>query len=166
MTLANQERLSQVWMDEYDNVRSQAQRMLRDPAAAEDVAMQAFVKLGERMERGTVDRPAALLQTLLHGLTVDLIRSADARPKLVPLEDADNHAGVRRPFLGVDQASLPSDFNAAVRGLPEPERDAFILTELRGLTVREAAEVMDTSKSSVDRLAQSALTTIREELAA
>lgn len=67
--------------------------------------------------------------------------------------------------LTIEGAEFHAGFDRAVRALPELERDAYILTELRGLTVREAAAVLGVGKSSVDRLRQAALTSIREEIA-
>jgi len=127
--------------------------------------MQTFVKLGEAMEQGRAECPRKLLPLILHGLVTDSIRQAARRPETLSLEQIqEQQLPSGDTFLPIDQASLPTDFDVAVRGLPAPERDAFILTELRGLTVREAAEVLGISKSSVDRLDTAARATVREEL--
>lgn len=66
--------------------------------------------------------------------------------------------------LPLSLASFPEDFDYAVRGLPESERDAFILTALRGLTTREAADVLDVSHMTVARRADAARDRLGEEL--
>jgi RNA polymerase sigma factor (sigma-70 family) len=68
--------------------------------------------------------------------------------------------------LTFEDAEFRYDFDLAVRGLPENERDAFIVTELRGLSEREAADVLDTSQPTVHRRAEAARNQLREEIAA
>lgn len=49
---------------------------------------------------------------------------------------------------------LADTLNDSLRTLSQEERDAFILTELRGLPVRDAALVIGTSKDTVHRRAE------------
>lgn len=91
----------------------------------------------------------------MKNLLVDEVRRRERELPLgllTEMEPALESATVRpaRP-LPQHLASFPDDFDLAVRELPEPERDAFILTELRGLTSREAAEVLDVDQSTVVR---------------
>ena len=61
---------------------------------------------------------------------------------------------------------LSTTLNDSLRVLGQEERDAFILTELRGLTEREAADVLDSSQPTVHRRAEAARNYIRRELIA
>ncbi|MDE2101492.1 MAG: hypothetical protein KGL39_29875 [Patescibacteria group bacterium] len=61
---------------------------------------------------------------------------------------------------------LSTTLNDSLRVLGQDERDAFILTELRGLTEREAANVLDSSQPTVHRRAEAARNYIRRELIA
>jgi RNA polymerase sigma factor (sigma-70 family) len=61
---------------------------------------------------------------------------------------------------------LSATLNDSLHRLDAQARDAFILTELRGLTEREAADVLDTSQPTVHRRAEAARNYIREELIA
>ncbi len=61
---------------------------------------------------------------------------------------------------------LSTTLNDSLRQLDAEARDAFILTELRGLTEREAAGVLDMSQPTVHRRAEAARNYIREELIA
>jgi RNA polymerase sigma factor (sigma-70 family) len=67
--------------------------------------------------------------------------------------------------LTLEAVEFQHDFDRALRALPAPERDAFILTQLRGLTVRDAADELDVSYRTVARRAEAARTLIREEIA-
>lgn len=68
-------------------------------------------------------------------------------------------AELRPPYRGFSTA-----FNEAIRALDPEPRDAFITTEIRGLTVREAAAALGRSRSDIDRLAQRARLTVKENL--
>ena len=68
------------------------------------------------------------------------------------------------PYVTPDIARFRVDFDQALRGLPEADRDAFILTELRGLAVREAANLLGISKSEAATRAEAARIALREEL--
>lgn len=167
MSPATQAKLGALYESHYDDNRTWAEGYLRDPELAEDVTMQAFTKLGESMERGNVRQPERLLTRIQQGLLIDTVREKDRHP-VVSFEEhlSDQDSLGAESFLSIEDAPFPGDFDQAVRDLPEEERAAFILTELRGLTVREAADVLGTSKSDVDRRVSSARTSIRKELAA
>lgn len=135
---------------------AQAERILGDRAAAEDVAAEAVTRVVE-------GKPEHLLPLIVHGLAVDEYRR---RGKEIPagfLRDDNLELSQGQP-LSFEDAEFHADFDTVLRELEEPERDAFILTELRGLTVREAADVLDTSKDTVHRRAERARLTVREEL--
>jgi len=68
--------------------------------------------------------------------------------------------------LTLEDVEFRHDFDLALRNLDEDQRDAFIVTELRGLTEREAADVLDTSQPTVHRRAEAARNQLREEIAA
>lgn len=171
MTPLAQERLAGLWLAEYDNVASFVRRRLHSPELAEDITMQSFTELGEMLEAkpGRVDKLAqgSLLQSLAQRRIIDHIRSAVFRGPHVALdEQIDSPADEMDQYQEYVDLEFAVGLDSAIRGLPEQARDAFILTDLRGLTVREASAVMGLGKSRTDELVQSARTTIREELAA
>lgn len=118
------------------------------------------------MEAGRVVDPEALLPLIVKEIRYDGAQESARLP--VPVGLAPDVAelvelGYATP-LSQSLASFPSAFDAAVRGLEGPERDAYILTELRGLTLREAADVLDTSHITVHRRAEVARHIVREEI--
>jgi RNA polymerase sigma factor (sigma-70 family) len=161
LTKANSDQLLQIWEREYERVVRVAKRRVRDAGHAEDIAMTAFSKLGEAMERRPVPDPARLLEIILFGLIADVARKAPTRAKEV-LTDELFEPGVQASFTGVD---FPAVFDNAVRGLEKPERDAFILTELRGLTLPEAAGVLNIARSTLALRDKAAREALRKELA-
>lgn len=57
-----------------------------------------------------------------------------------------------------------TSFDTAVRDLAPEARDVFIAIDIRGLTVREAADALGRSRSDTDRIAQSARLNVKEIL--
>jgi DNA-directed RNA polymerase specialized sigma24 family protein len=137
-------------------------RGLADPADAVASALERLVAEGsadaERFER-LVSSEARTLRTK----TLRNRRQEEPIGLIPDLAELEESLATGRG-LPLSLASFPEDFDYAVRGLPESERDAFILTDLRGLTVREAADVLDVSKSTVDRWADAARDLLGEEL--
>lgn len=151
---------------------------MKNPHAAEDITATAFAKLAERAEAGHAP-DARLLTKIVNDLLIDFYRRK--RPE-VPVGDATRIDAVlypddpeirsleRRTKVEYNAPLTPEvmefrvGFDQALRALPEDERDAFILTDVRGLTTREAADVLAVDHSTVVRRAQAARNTLREEL--
>lgn len=161
MTRANSDQLADIWERQYEATVRSARARLRSAPLAEDVAMTAFGKLGEAMERGSVPDPDKLLRVITYGLIADIARQGPTRE--VPLLDNLPEPGVKGSgHVGLD---FPETFDNVIRGLPKPQRDAFILTELRGLTVREAAGVLGIGRSTLSDRDLAAREQLRKELA-
>lgn len=136
-------------------------RGLADPADAVAAALERLI------EEGSADtgRFEKLVYNEAHSLRTKTLRDRRREepigllPDLAELEESLARSGRGLPFFG-------TTFDSAVRGLHEDERVAFIVTELRGLPTREAADVLGASHMTVHRRAESARATIREELLA
>lgn len=142
----------------------QAQRILGDRHAAEDVAAEAVGRLlaGSKREH---------FKLIVHGLTVDAYRRlkrelpVEPRTALPGLEEAGADVLMHGRPATLEDVEFRVAFDQVLRALPEMERDAFILTELRGLTERDAAAVLGVHQSTVHRRAEAARNFIREEIA-
>jgi len=167
MTAANSAALASIWLTDYKPTVSYVKRVLRDPALAEDIAMQAFVKLGERMEQRLVLQPRELLRQITHGLVTDTVRLKDRRPLPSSFDEeaSEQDSFGAGGYLATDN-TFPVEFDAAVRDMPAELRDVYILTELRGVSKEEAADLLGISRRTAYRRAAEATTSIRKELAA
>jgi RNA polymerase sigma factor (sigma-70 family) len=111
----------------------------------------------EREWRGVRDRTLAM-QLALRGHEDHEHAAPDA-----------NHPGVEHlaaPSYDWEDSIFAGDFDRAVRVLEDEPRDAFILGELRGLTVRETGAILDISFATAARHERAATDTIRKELTA
>jgi RNA polymerase sigma factor (sigma-70 family) len=128
-----------------------AQRMLRDPAEAEDVAQEAMLRLW-RMAPGW--RPgAAKVSTWLYRVVANLCTDRLRKRRTVPLdgmpEPEDGVPGVAERMIDADRATALEE---ALAALPERQRQAVILRHLEGLANPEIAEVMEVGVEAVESL--------------
>ena len=135
-----------------------AQRVLRDPAAAEDVVQDVFMQLW-RNPKAYDQRRGALstyLTLLARSRAVDRWRSRSARDAAVE-RSADEKRALHRESESAEEPVLRRDGSRRLLGaldtLPEDQREAVLLAFGRGLTAREissAARVpLGTAKSRV-----------------
>lgn len=127
-------------------------RLLRDPAEAEDVAQEAFVKAYRAIGSFRGD---SAFYTWLYRIAVNTARNAMASRQRRPLDyeadlsESEQSAVESRMKHGdTPEAAALSDeihqtVNRAVADLPEDLRTAIILREVEGLSYEEIAQAME-----------------------
>jgi RNA polymerase sigma-70 factor (ECF subfamily) len=127
-------------------------RLLRDPAEAEDVAQEAFVKAYRAIGSFRGD---SAFYTWLYRIAVNTARNAMASRQRRPLayeadlnESEQSAVESRMRDTDTPEAAALSDeihttVNRAVADLPEDLRTAIILREIEGLSYEEIANAMD-----------------------
>jgi RNA polymerase sigma-70 factor (ECF subfamily) len=127
-------------------------RMLRDPAEAEDVAQEAFVKAYRAIGSFRGD---SAFYTWLYRIAVNTARNTMASRQRRPLdyeadlsESEQSVVESRMRHGDTPEAAALSDeihhtVNGAIEALPEDLRTAIILREVEGLSYEEIAEAMD-----------------------
>lgn len=148
---------------------------VRGLGLAEDVVDEAYLRLWDTLTSGDIpEEPEEWLRRRVRTRARNQRRKTltswrQERPSgLLLSEDTwpGDAIGPTDPYppLDFETAEFRADFDAAVRALPDEERDVFILTELRGLSARAAAGVVGTSPDTAERRAEAAHTFIRKEL--
>ena len=127
-------------------------RLLRDPAEAEDVAQEAFVKAYRAIASFRGD---SAFYTWLYRIAVNTARNTMASRQRRPLDyeadlsESEQTAVESRMRHGdtPEAAALTDEIhqtvNRTVADLPEDLRTAIILREIEGLSYEEIAEAMD-----------------------
>jgi RNA polymerase sigma-70 factor (ECF subfamily) len=92
----------------------------------------------------------------------DLARRLDEQPAAAPLAES----GVAAPPSSASSGLTPDGRRMlrAIEGLPEPEREAFELVRIQGLTHAEAATVVEVSERTVQRRLNRARLLLAEQL--
>ncbi len=141
-----------------------AERMLGDPAEAEDVAQETFFRAWRHAPRW---RPgAAKFDTWLHRVTLNLCydRLRRRREKTVadPPETPDPGPG---PDRGLMAQAVGERVRLALQGLPERQREAVVLCHYQELGNIEAAALMGVSVEALESLLSRGRRALRVALA-
>ncbi len=139
-------------------------RMCGDPALAEEIAQEAFVKAWEKLD---TFRGEARITTWMHRLTVNVALNTLRGRKRRPATGEDPE--VLERLGGGTEDGAPVDriaLERAVRQLPERARMVFALYDVEGYPQEEIAEMMGTSVGTVKSQLHRARQLLREELRA
>lgn len=128
-----------------------ALRMLGNPAEAQDVAQEAFIRAHRALGEFRGD---AKLSTWLYAITSRLClnRLASGERRLVRqgeetlLRLADDR---RRPDAALEQSELESALARAIAELPEERRIVVVLRDIEGLAYEEIAQALDLELGTV-----------------
>jgi RNA polymerase sigma-70 factor (ECF subfamily) len=115
-------------------------RMAGDPAAADELTQEVFVRAWEQIDGWRREAP---FSTWLHRVAVNVLltdRRATGRriARVEPVADVDAHGASTSPGAGFDLAR-------ALGSLPSSARQVFVLYEVEGLGHEEVAAAMGTS---------------------
>jgi RNA polymerase sigma-70 factor (ECF subfamily) len=151
-------------------------RFVRDPARAEELAQDVFLKIHRGAARY---QPSARFSTYMYRIAtnhcLNEVRRGEyqARPQVDPASedgaplDPDALAGTgATPEEEVRGQALATEVDRLLRRLPEKQRAAFVLARLEGLSYEEVAEVLDTTVPAVKSLVHRATVAAAEALAA
>ncbi len=155
-----------------DRIYGLALRLLGDPAAAEDVVQEAFLKLmaGARQIEGRA-RLTTWLYRVAYNAAMDRLR---AQKREVPVPEEGDEAPLPVPSLLVDMRLSPEALardnelrkalEAAIAALPTSLRAAFLLRDVEGLSTAEAAEALDLTEVALKVRLHRARLLLRERL--
>lgn len=154
-------------------VYSLARRIVVDAGLAEDVAQEVFLALWRDPGKFDPSRGAfgTWLLSLTHHRAVDSVRREEAvrRRRSRAVEDVASLALTQAPLPVDDQAwgGVRRDrVRAALRRLPEPQREALTLAYFGGYTQREVAALTGTPLGTVKTRMLAGMRRLREYLAA
>ena len=143
--------VAEVFRDRFAMLYRYLLRLSGDPALADDVAQESFVRLHRR---GTMPTdPAAWLVTVANNIVRDEYRSAQRRRRLLSQwlireEGSDRTASSEADLLAQERRAA---VRRALERLPERDRRLLILRH-EGFSYREIAEALGVATSSVGTL--------------
>ena len=146
------DRLAELYARHRGLVAGLCRGMLRDVEEAADATQQTFLAAQRALRAGTrPNDPAAWLATIARNECRMRIRSRMAAPATVTLdENLDGHGDAT--YQGAVQAANVDELREALGELPERQREALLLREVRGLSYDEVATAMDVSPPAVETL--------------
>jgi RNA polymerase sigma-70 factor (ECF subfamily) len=161
-----QEALAEAYRRHAGAVYALARRLLGEPALAEEVVQEVFLRLWNAPDKFDPERGAlrSYLLAQTHGRSVDLLRADSSRRRR---EERDLR---RTAEAGYDLEHEVADLAVAERvrealaTLPEGERQAIALAYFGGHTYREVAALLDQPEGTVKSRIRSGLRRLRSEL--
>jgi RNA polymerase sigma-70 factor (ECF subfamily) len=151
--------LEHIWHEFAAKLGQFIRARVSDPATAEDILQDVFVKIQQRL--GQLQDPAKLqswIYLIARNAVVDHYRTRKETsevPESLPAEPAEKDPEIE---------GLKASFRRMIYSLPEPYRDALVLTELEGLTQKELAERLGISVSGAKSRVQRAREQSKEKL--
>lgn len=133
-------------------------------ATAEDILQDVFIRIHERLDSvREMDKLESWMYQIARNSIADYYR---ARRRLVPLNEYQEEKNPHLDeFAGEDVTkTLLPDIREIVLALPEPYREALILTEYQGLTQKEMAERLGISLSGAKSRVQRARQKVKDIL--
>lgn len=141
-----------------------ASRILGDPAAAEDVAQETFLRLWTHADRW---QPAARLSTWLHRVAVNLCLDRLRRAPEAALDDVPEPPDPRPSAVAQLHAhDVGRHVNTALAALPAQQRIAITLCHYQGLRNLEAADMLGVSVEALESLLARGRRALRRRLRA
>jgi RNA polymerase sigma-70 factor, ECF subfamily len=148
-------------------------QLMGDADEAEDVLQESFIRACDRIDtfRGESGIATWLHRIVINTALMRLRRSQVSRPVRQSGERADHDAlatlvdhNATEPGQTVADQEMMERISAAIAGLPESLRLAFVLRELEGLSTREAAALLGVSESALKVRLHRARLALRREL--
>ncbi|WP_454739953.1 sigma-70 family RNA polymerase sigma factor [Cupriavidus necator] len=139
------------WLKQY------LRRHLRTPEDTEDVASSAFVEMAALPDLTSVREPRALLTTISQRLVFDLWRRRDLEASYLAALAASEEPQTPSPESVLEVVQTLMEIDRLLRGLSRKARQAFLYSQLDGLTYKEIAELLGVSVSMVRKYIAQAL---------
>ena len=161
-----QDALAEAYRRHAGAVFALSRRLLLDPALAEEIVQEVFLRIWNNPEKFDPERGSlrSYLLAQCHGRSVDLLRSETSR-RVREERDARRTAEAGYDLeLEVVDLSVAERLKDVLTALPDGEREAIALAYFGGHTYREVAELLDEAEGTVKSRIRAGLKRMRAEL--
>ncbi len=154
--------LENAWNDVASNLRGYIRSHVNDHAAAEDILQDVFLKAHRRGDQlASVKKIEGWLFLITRNAVIDHYRKSKPSEELPENLAAENESEEHECA-----EKLRGAFRQMIFNLPQPYREALVLTEFDGLTQKEMAERLGISISGAKSRVQRGREKLKESLLA
>jgi len=155
----------QVLMDSYSDLLRHLSRRLGGSVDAGDIVQDTFLRIQKIPADTDIRNPRSYVFRMAENVAVDHLRGQKSRSRYIAdgeLPDMeDDQVSAERT---VDYRQRLAMLERAVAGLPQRQRQVFLMHKFDGLSHSQIAEELGISRSAVEKLVMKALATCRDAL--
>ncbi len=136
------QRFEDLFLPQLDAAYSLARYIVRDPAAADDIVQEAYLRAFRSFESYRGGDAKSWLLAIVRNCSIDWTKArrsdsadAGADPDELPDQGQDS------PETSAMRGNEIEEVRAMIRRLPEPFREALVLRELQELSYKEIASI-------------------------
>lgn len=166
------EQFNRIYLRHYEKTFRFARLYVRNDQVAEDIATESLIKLWETMKKETVEKPLALLLTILKHKSLDYLRKQTSMQEVFEAmaEWQQHELSIRITTL---EACNPSDiFSEEIQAiltktldeLPSQTKKVFMMSRYEQKSGKEIAEALGLTVKGVDYHIGKALKALRVSL--
>jgi RNA polymerase sigma-19 factor, ECF subfamily len=156
--------LEHLHRDQYAFVVREFRRITRSLHEAQDLAQETFLKVCEAIARGGVCDPVGYLWVAVRNRARNWVRD---RREHLSLEEPERWLTSPRSRMSAEAGMCVERRRRAllrgIRRLSPAQREVYALVELKGLTEREAGQVLGRGRSTVSEMRARGLKKLRRE---
>ena len=132
----------------------------KDKQSAEDLVQEAYTKYWHKMSTIGDGKEKSYLYTCVRNIWLNKV---EHQKVVMKFENATQRSSqVHSPQYLLEMKEFKDKLNHAISGLPEGQREVFLMNRLDGLKYREIAECLDISQKAVEKRMSQALLQLRK----
>ena len=155
MNLISEKNFKQFYIENFAAVRVFIYAKCNDPALAEDIAQEAFVRLWNNKEKVPVEKAKSFVFTVSGNLFLDHARHQKVKNNykngFEMRYEGDN------PHFLVEMEEFKIKLEATIQSMPEGAREVFLLNRMEKMTYNQIAESLGLSVKAIEKRMQKAL---------
>lgn len=159
-SICEEKTFKSVFVDHAEHLRNFMYYKTGNFDRSEDLMQEAFSKLWVECAKVSLEKAKSFLFTVANNL---FLNEEKHKKVILKFEKSghDNRRSESPQFL-LEEAEFEERLHKAIEGLPEGQREVFLMSRMDEMTYREIAERLDVSVKAIEKRMGRALATLRK----